>query len=63
MSSNQDEGMGRNRVELNITLDDNHNWDNNTMITWDYEGIDVMYSWCIHVFLGQKEGEYHVYII
>jgi hypothetical protein len=24
------------------------------MITWDYEGIDVMY------FLGEKEGEYHV---
>jgi hypothetical protein len=32
MSNNQDEGMGRNQAKLNITPNDNHNWDNNTMI-------------------------------
>jgi len=56
MSSNQDEGMKQNRVESNITLDDNHNWDN-TMITWDYKEKNLMY------FPRQDEGKYHVNIV
>jgi hypothetical protein len=37
MSSNQDEGMKQDQAELNIALDDNHNHNDNTMITWDYK--------------------------
>jgi hypothetical protein len=43
MSSNQDEGMRRNQVESNITPNDNHNWDDNTMITSDYKEKNLMY--------------------
>jgi hypothetical protein len=35
-------------------FDDNESWDNHTIMTWDYEGEDVIY-------LSSKEkGEYHV---
>jgi hypothetical protein len=43
ISSNQDEDMKGNRVELNIILDDNQNQNDNIIITWDYEGEHVMY--------------------
>jgi len=43
ISSNQNEDMKGNCVELNIILDDNHNQNDNIIITWDYERAHVMY--------------------
>jgi hypothetical protein len=44
--------MKQDEAKLNITPNDNHNWDN-IIITRDCEGANVMY------FIGWKEGEYH----
>jgi hypothetical protein len=45
--------MSSNQVEEEI-IEHDANWDNHTIVTWDYEGADVIY------FLGQEEGQYHV---
>jgi len=44
-TTNQDEGVKWNYTKLNMTPNHNHNWDNDTMITWDYEGTNVVYLW------------------
>ncbi len=45
--------MSSNQVEKEI-IEHDANWDNHTIVTWDYEGAYVIY------FLGQEEGQYHV---
>ncbi len=44
------QNMSSNQVEREI-IKQAHKWDDHTIMTWDYEGGDVIY------FLGQKEGE------
>ncbi len=41
--------MSNNQVEEEI-IEHDANWDNHTIVIWDYEGADVIY------FLGQEEG-------
>ncbi len=57
MSSNQNESMKANQTKPNITLNDNHNQDNNTIIIWEYERKNVMY------FPSWKEEKYDVDVI
>jgi hypothetical protein len=45
--------MLSNQVEGKI-IKQAHEWDDHTIVTWDYEGADVIY------FLGQEEGQYDV---
>jgi hypothetical protein len=45
--------MLNNQVEGKI-IKHAHEWDDHTIVTWDYEGVDVIY------FLGQKKGQYDV---
>ncbi len=37
-----------------MVFDDSESWDDHTIVTWDYEGKDVMYL------LGKERWEYHV---
>ncbi len=54
MQMNQVEEKIIEQFDSNFDSKDAHAWDNHTTITWNYEGVDVIYFW------GQKEGEYHV---
>ncbi len=45
--------MSNNQVEGKL-IEQAPKWDDNTIMTWVYEGIDVIY------FLGQEEGQYDV---
>jgi len=56
MSSNQIEWEIIEHVILNIDFRDAHTWDDHNFVTWDNEGVDVIY------FLCQEKGEYHINI-
>ncbi len=45
--------MLSNQVEGKI-IEQAREWDNHTIVTWDYEGVDVIY------FLGHEKGQYDV---
>jgi hypothetical protein len=45
--------MLSNQVEGKI-IEHAHEWDDHTIVTWDYGGANVIY------FLGQEEGQYDV---
>jgi hypothetical protein len=45
--------MSRNQVEGEI-IEQAHEWDNHTIVTWDYEGTNVI------CFPSQEEGAYDV---
>ncbi len=45
--------MLSNQVEGEI-IEQVHKWDDHTIVTWDYEGVNVI------CFLGQEEGQYDV---
>jgi hypothetical protein len=47
MSSNQVEGEIIEQAQV-------HEWDDHTIVIWDYEGVDVIY------FLSLEEGQYDV---
>jgi hypothetical protein len=54
MSSSQNKDEKGEKANSNMVLDDNDIWDNYTIVTWDYEGANVIY-------LSEKEeGKYHV---
>jgi len=54
MLKNQVEEKIIEQFDSNFDYENIHAWDNHTSMTWNYEGVDVIY------FPGQKEGEYHV---
>ncbi len=54
MSSSQNKGEKGERANSNMVLDDNDIWDDYTIVTWDYEGANVIYL------LDKEEGKYHV---
>ncbi len=40
-----------------MAFDYNDTWEDHTIMTWDYEGVDVIYL------LGEKKEKYHVDIV
>jgi hypothetical protein len=45
--------VSSNQIEGKI-IKQAHKWDDHTIVTWDYEGANVIH------FLGQEEGQYNV---
>jgi hypothetical protein len=55
VSRNQDKSERNKHGSSNMVLNDSEIWNDHTVVTWNFEGIDVI---CL-LGLG-KEGEYHV---
>jgi hypothetical protein len=57
VSRNQDKSERNKHGSSNMVLNDSEIWNDHTVVTWNFEGIDVIYL----LGLGE-EGEYHVNI-